>query len=146
VLVMPFALYALADGALGVGMAVGESARRWYLWVLVLWGLSGAGVGIMTLLSPPYSRPQFMEYIALWVVTAGVLEVVTAVLMWRKLGGEWLLGLAGLISVAFGVSIMALSDRGPFVLSRLIAAHAFTFGVLLGIFALRARTSSVPPV
>ena len=87
-----------------------------------------------------------MEYIALWVVTAGVLEVVTAVLMWRKLGGEWLLGLAGLISVAFGVSIMALSDRGPFVLSRLIAAHAFTFGVLLGIFALRARTSSVPPV
>jgi uncharacterized membrane protein HdeD (DUF308 family) len=60
------------------------------------------------------------------------------------LGAEWLLVLVGLMSVVFGVSIIALSGAGVFVLSRLIAAYAVSFGILFGVLGLRARIAPMP--
>jgi len=146
VLITPFAAYAFVDGVLALGIALGEPAGRGSLWLLLLWGCSGVGAGILTyFVQPPRSRLEFMCYIAIWAVTTGVFEVLIAVRLHRKLGAEWLLILAGLMSVVFGASIVALSKaHGAFVLSRLIAAYAFAFGVLIGIIGLRARTAPLP--
>lgn len=144
VLVLPFAVYALADGMLGVGIAIGEPMGLWHWWVLFFWGLVGVVVGILTYFVPARTLLEFMCYIAIWATTTGVLEVMTAIRLRKKLGAEWLLVLAGLMSVAFGASIIALSGAGPFVLSRLIAAYAIIFGVLLGILGLRVRTAPMP--
>jgi uncharacterized membrane protein HdeD (DUF308 family) len=144
-LIVPFAVYALADGLLGVGIVIGESARRGSWLALFFWGLSGVVMGILSYFAPPRTRPEFMWYIAIWAFATGVLEVMTAIRLRRKLGAEWLLGLAGLLSVIFGVSIIALSGTGAFVLSRIIAAYAVTFGVLLGVLGLWAHTAPMPP-
>ena len=144
VLIVPFAAYALVDGMLGVGIAIGEPMGLWHWWVLFFWGLVGVVVGIMTYFGPPRSALEFMCYIAIWAVATGVLEVMTAIRLRKKLGAEWLLVLAGLMSVVFGASIIALSGAGPFVLSRLIAAYAIIFGILFGVLGLRARTAPMP--
>jgi len=144
VLIWPFGAYAFVDGILGVGIALGEPAGRGHWWELFFWGLSGVAVGILTFFERPRSALEVMFYIAIWAVATGVLEVMTAIRLRKKLGAEWLLVLAGLVSVVFGASIIALSGAGPFVLSRLIAAYAIIFGVLLGILGLRARTAPMP--
>jgi len=144
VLIVPFAIYALADGMLGVGMAIGEPAGLWHWWVLFFWGLSGVVVGILTYFVRPRSALEFMWYIAVWAVVTGVLEVMTAIRLRRKLGAEWLLVLVGLMSAVFGVSIIALSGAGALILSRLIAAYAVSFGILFGVLGLRARIAPMP--
>ena len=144
VLVLPFGTYVLADGVLGVGIAIGEPAGRGHWWVLLLWGLSGIGVGILTYFASPGSALEFMCYIAIWAITTGVLEVMTALRLRRRLGAEWLLVLVGFMSVVFGASVIVLSGASALVLSRLIAAYAVIFGVLLGILAFRARMAPVP--
>ena len=144
VLILPFGTYVLADGILGAGIVLGERAGRGHWWVLLGWGLAGVIIGILTFFLPPGSARDFMIYIAIWAVVTGVLEIMTAVHLRKKLGAEWLLVLAGVISVAFGVSVMVLSGAGAFVLSRVIAAYAGTFGILLGVLALGARTVRLP--
>jgi|WetSurMetagenome_2_1015567.scaffolds.fasta_scaffold320161_1 uncharacterized membrane protein HdeD (DUF308 family) len=143
-LIWPFIIYALADGMLGVGIVLGEPAGRGSWLALFLWGLSGVGIAVLTYSARPRSRLEFMWDIAIWAFATGVLEIVTAIRLRRKLGAEWLLVIAGLMSVVFGVSIIELSGAGVFVLSRIIAAYSFTFGILLGVLGLRARTASMP--
>jgi len=140
VLILPFGTYVLADGILGAGIVLGERAGRGHWWVLLGWGLAGVIIGILTFFLPPGSARDFMIYIAIWAIVTGVLEIMTAVHLRRKLGAEWLLVLTGVISVAFGISVIVLSGAGTFVLSRVIAAYAGTFGILLGVLAFRART------
>ncbi len=144
VLVVPFAIYALADGMLGVGIAIGEPMGLWHWWVLFFWGLVGVVVGILTYFGQPRTLLEFLCYIAIWATTTGVLEVMTAIRLRRKLGAEWLLVLTGFLSVVFGVSIIALSGTGAFVLSRIIAAYAVVFGILFGVLGFRARIAPMP--
>lgn len=143
-IVLPFCTYALADGVLGVGISIGEYTGDGRWWALFGWGLAGIGIGVLTFLSPSMNRLRLMCYIALWAATTGVLVAMTAVFLRGKLGAEWLLVLAGLISVVFGISVVALSGTGPFMLSRMIAGYYVVFGIILGMLALRARAVNLP--
>ena len=51
-LVLLFGIYALADGILGVwtGIAGRKEHEDW--WVMLMWGLLGIGIGILTLAAP----------------------------------------------------------------------------------------------
>jgi len=143
VLVWPFGMYAFGDGILGVGIVIGESTGRPYWWVLLFRGLTGIGVGLLTFLAPPHTLPAFFCYMAIWTITTGILEIMTAYYLRRKLGGEWLLVACGLASVVFGVLLFTLLTATAPVLARVIAAYAFFFGILLGILAFRARAAPV---
>ena len=144
VLILPFGTYALADGVLGAGIVLGERTGRGYWWVLLCWGLTGVVAGILTFFLPPGSALAFMCYIGIWAIVTGVLEVMTATSLRRNMGAEWLLVLAGIISVVFGTAIIVLSGAGAFALSRMIAAFSCVFGLLLGSLAFRARTPRSP--
>jgi uncharacterized membrane protein HdeD (DUF308 family) len=87
-LIVPFAVYALADGLLGIGIVIGESARRGSWLALFFWGLSGVVMGILSYFEEPRSRPEFMWYIAIWAFATGVLEVMTAIRLRRTLVGH----------------------------------------------------------
>lgn len=153
-LISPFGVYAFADGVLGLAIALGENKGlgRWR--VLFLQGLAGIGVGILTFLYEPGNLLHFMLYIGLWAAATGVLHVMTAVFLRGKLRGGWLLVVLGIISVAFGIAVVAVSgayamgllgavdvSRVVVPLSRVIAVYCFVFAVLLGILAFLARAT-----
>jgi len=145
VLVWPFGTYIFVDGVLGTGIVIGESTGRAHWWVLLFRGLTGVGVGLLTLLAPPRSLQAFFWYIAIWTIATGVLEIMTAYYLRRKLGGEWLFVIGGILSVVFAVLLFGLLVLGAraLVMSRVIAAYALFFGVLFAILAFRARTAPV---
>jgi len=139
-LVLLFGAYVLADGILGIWTAIAGRKSHEHWWVLLLWGLVGVGVGILAFLVPGVTVLALLFYIAIWAIATGILEIVAAIRLRREITGEWLLILSGLVSVVFGILLMAQPAVGALALLWLIGTYAVIFGVLLVILAFRART------
>ena len=77
--------------------------------------------------------------IAFWAVLTGVLEIVAAVRLRRVLDNEWLLVVAGTLSIIFGLILMIWPGSGAIGLVWLIGIYAIAFGIVLGGLALRLR-------
>jgi uncharacterized membrane protein HdeD (DUF308 family) len=140
VLVYLFGAYVLVEGILGVSLAL-HARNEVHSWgVLLLWGLLGVGVGILAFVKPDITALALLFYIALWAIATGVLEIATAIRLREVIKNEWLLILAGLASVAFGVLLIARPDAGALAVLALIGAYAIVFGVLLVVFAFKIRS------
>jgi len=138
-LVLLFGAYAIADGGLGAWTAISHRKDRENWWVLLLQGLLGIGVGVLTLFNPAVTALALLFYIAIWAIATGVLEIVTAIRLRKELEGEWVLVLAGLASVAFGVLLMASPGAGALAVLWLIASYATLFGILFVTLAFKVR-------
>ena len=140
VLVLLFGAYALADGILGVWTAITGRKEHEDWWVLLLWGLMGIGVGLLTFLAPGITALVLLFYIAIWAVGTGILQIVTAIRLRREIKGEWFLILGGLVSVLFGILLMTQPGAGALALLWLIATYAVIFGIFLVIFGFKVRS------
>ena len=139
-LVLLFGAYMLADGILGVITAITGRKDHDDWGLLLVWGLIGVGVGILTLVAPGVTAIALLFYVAAWAIATGVLEIVAAIRLRKEMRGEWLLILGGLASVALGVLLMARPAAGVLTLVWLIALYAVIFGGLLVILAFNVRS------
>ena len=138
-LVLLFGAFAFADGVLSTWTAIAGRADHEYWWLVLLRGLLGIGVGILAFVEPGVLALALLFYIAIWAIATGMLEIATAIRLRREIEGEWLLILSGLISVVFGVVLVAHPGAGALALLWLIASFAVVFGVVLVILAFKAR-------
>jgi uncharacterized membrane protein HdeD (DUF308 family) len=140
VLVYLFGVYVLVEGILGVSLAIqARNTIDSWGWLL-LWGLLGIAVGILAFVKPDITALALLFYIALWAIATGVLEIAVAIRLREVIKNEWVLILAGLLSVAFGVLLIARPDAGAVAVLSLIGAYAIVFGVLLLILAFKVRS------
>ena len=138
-LVLVFGIYVLADGLLGVWSAIAKRRDNRHWWLLLLWGLVGIVVGVMTFIMPGITGLVLLMYIAAWAVITGVLQIVAAIRLRKEIKGEWLLILSGLVSVAFGVLLFLQPGAGALAVAWIIAAYAFILGVLMVLLAFKVR-------
>ena len=138
-LVLVFGAFALADGVLGAWTALTHRHDGENRWLLLLGGLAGIGVGVLTLFEPGITAVALLFYTAIWAITTGVLEIVAAIRLRHEMQGEWMLVLAGLCSVAFGVLLMARPGDGALAVLWLIGSYALLFGLLLLALSFRVR-------
>ena len=138
-LVLVFGIYVLADGLLGVWSAIAKRRDNRHWWLLLLWGLVGIVVGVMTFIMPGITGLVLLMYIAAWAVMTGVLQIVAAIRLRKEIKGEWLMILSGLVSVAFGVLLFLQPGAGALAVAWIIAAYAFIFGVLMVLLAFKVR-------
>ena len=138
-LVLLFGAYSLADGILGVWTALAGRNDHESWWVLLLWGLLGIGIGILTFVEPGLTALALLFYIAIWAIATGVLEIAAAIRLRKEIKGEWWLILTGICSVLFGAIMIAQPAAGAMALLWLIATYAVVFGVLLVVLAFKVR-------
>ncbi len=138
-LVLVFGAYALVDGVLGVWVALQSRKENDHWWLLLLVGLLGIGAGVLTFAVPGLTALVLLFYIAVWAIATGVLEIATAIRLRKEIQGEWLLILGGLLSVVFGVLLVAQPGAGALALLWLIGIYAIFFGVLLVLLAFKVR-------
>lgn len=138
-LVLLFGAYALADGALGIWVAITGRKENEDWWVLLLWAFIGVGIGVVTFLAPDVTTLAILFYIAAWALATGVLQIAVGIHLRKAITGEWRLILAGLASVVFSVLLMAQPGAGALALLWLIATYAIIFGILLVILAFEVR-------
>lgn len=139
VLIIFFGAYTLVDGALGIWTAFANRSDNEHWWVLLLWGLLGLAVGLLTLFAPGLVAVALLFYIAIWAIATGVLQIIAAIRLRKEISGEWLLGLAGLVSIVFGFVLVAQPGLGLLTLVWLVASYAVVFGMVLVALALKAR-------
>jgi len=138
-LVLLFGAYSMADGVLCLWTAITGPKGHEYWWLVLLEGLVGIGIGLMTFFAPGITALALLFYIAIWAIATGTLEIAAAIRLRKEIDNEWLLLLAGLASVVFGVLLAAQPAGGALALLWLIGSYAVVFGVLLLILAFRLR-------
>lgn len=130
----------MADGFLSIWSAIAGRKEHEQWWVLLLEGVLGVGVGILTFIVPGLTGLALLFYIAIWAITTGMMQIVAAIRLRKEIDGEWLLILGGLASVAFGVLLMAMPGAGALAVLWLIGSYALFFGVILVMLAFKARS------
>ncbi len=138
-LVLLFGAWALVSGVFATVGAFGarKSHKEW--WILLLTGLLGIAVGLLTFYRPGVTAISLLWYIAFWSIFTGIVEIVEAVRLRKEIRGEGWLMLAGAASVIFGVLLLAYPGAGALALVTLIAAYAIVFGVILVIASFRLK-------
>ena len=139
VLVYLFGLWVLVEGIIGVGVAIHARNVLDSWGILLLWGLLGIAVGILSFIKPDITALALVFYIALWAIATGILEIAAAIRLREVLKDEWLLILAGLVSVAVGGILIWRPEAGALALLWLIGAYAIVLGVLIVLFAFKIR-------
>lgn len=140
-LVVLFGAYALVDGAVVLGAAIANRvpigrSRGW----LVFDGIVGVAAGIVTFAWPDVTALALLFVIAAWAIITGVVEISTAIELRQVIHNEWLLGLAGVASVVFGILLVITPGAGALVITWLIGWYALFFGVMLLSLAWRLRS------
>jgi uncharacterized membrane protein HdeD (DUF308 family) len=144
-LMLLWAAYAIVDGGFALAAALlgrdHDAASR--LWL----GLSGSVslvAGLLAIAWPGMTAAVLVLVIASWAIASGVLEIWAAIYLRREIDGEWLLGLTGLLSIAFGVILFVQPAAGALALAWLIGAFAVLIGVSLMALAFRVRQFKQP--
>ena len=135
-LVLLYGGFALADGILAIATAImgSHSAPRWWLAVM---GLLGIAAGILTFVWPGITALVLLMFIAFWAIATGVMQIIGAIKLRKEIENELFLILGGILSVVFGIVMLAQPGAGALALVLVIGGYAIVYGVLLIAFSLR---------
>lgn len=144
-LVTLFALYLIIDGILAIVAAVraANESKRWGY--LTFEGIVGIVAGIIALALPGLTVFVFVGLLAAWAIVSGALELRAAYNL-EKDHGRWWLVAGGIVSILFGIILIAAPVLGALVVSWWVGIYATIFGAsLLALaFQLRARQQGGP--
>jgi uncharacterized membrane protein HdeD (DUF308 family) len=138
-LVWLFGAFALVNGLLSLVLAAKAPKGYPRLGSLILGGLLGILAGLLTFVMPGITALGLLMLIAVWAIVTGIMEVVAAIRLRKIIANEWLLILAGIASIAFGVILFLQPAAGALALIWWIGAWALIFGILLIVLAFRMR-------
>ena len=133
-----FAASVLVDGVSNViGSLQNREKDGW--WILLLMGLLGAAVGGYALFNPPLSIMAFILIVAFEAMVLGVFLIMLGQKVRKTTSREWLLYLAGALSILFGILVIASPVTGSRTIVLLIASWSLAIGVLKVAFGLKVR-------
>jgi uncharacterized membrane protein HdeD (DUF308 family) len=141
-LVILFGAYALIDGIVNIAGALRASKTHERWGVLVIEGLVGIAAALVTFAWPAITAIVLVYVVAAWAIVTGVFEIMAAIRLRKHISGEWLLALAGVASIVFGVLLMAAPLVGALVIAIWIGVYALIFGGMLVGLGLRLRSWS----
>ncbi len=133
-LAMLFAVFAFVDGiSLVVSGVAGATHHKERWWGLIIAGLIGIAVGVIYFAWPALSTISYafvlLVIISVWAIINGVTQIGAAIRLRRDIAGEWLLGIAGVLSILLGVAILTVMALVP-------GASILSIGWIIGFYAL----------
>jgi len=135
VLIIFFGVYALIDGVTALVMGFGGKKRPAY----ILLGLVSVAAGVFAMLRPGATALALLWLIGIWALVKGIGEIVAAIQIRKEVEGEWAIALSGVISVLFGIFVLARPGAGALAMVWLIAIYAFISGILKLMLGIKLR-------
>jgi uncharacterized membrane protein HdeD (DUF308 family) len=140
-LVILYGAFALVDGVIALAGAIarrgGGAVPGWWL---ALTGILDIAVGLIALFWPGITALVLILFIGAWAIVRGIFEIVAAIQLRKQIENEWLLVTLGVLSVLFGVAVLAFPGAGALGLVWAIAAYAVVIGIFMVMFALKLRS------
>jgi uncharacterized membrane protein HdeD (DUF308 family) len=138
-LVLLYGAWAIADGIfiLIAAFRMSHEGERWG-W-LVFEGAVSIACGVLAFVWPGLTALVLVILIAAWSVVTGIAEIAAAIRLRKVIHNEWLLGLSGVLSIAFGILLFVFPAAGLLAIAVWIGAFAILFGALMVGLAFRLR-------
>src|SRR6202045_2232107 len=139
-----FAVFLIIDGILAIVAAVRAASKSERWGFLTFEGIAGIVAGILAMAMPGLTVFVFVGLLAAWAFVSGALGLRAAFSLATD-HGRWWLALGGIISIVFGVVLVAAPVFGALVVSWWGGAYSRFFGAtLLALgFKLRARNAGL---
>jgi uncharacterized membrane protein HdeD (DUF308 family) len=139
-MVLVFGCYAFISG-IATLIAAARSGRAGERWgALLVEGLLGIAVGVLAVIWPATMALTFIWLIGFWALFSGVMEIVAAVRLRKVIRNEWALGIAGVLSIAFGLLMFYRPIAGGVAVVWWLGAYALVFGILMIVLGFRLRS------
>lgn len=139
ILVIFLGAYLFVDGIFSLvhGFRIMKTDSHW--WALVLEGLIGVIAGLIALFSPGVTALFLVVLVAIWSVVTGILEIILAIRLRKEITNEWMLVLAGVLSLVFGILLFIQPLTGVVVISWWLGFYALFFGIFLITVGIRLK-------
>jgi uncharacterized membrane protein HdeD (DUF308 family) len=137
--------FAIVDGVLALWATI--SGRRSEIgprWWLALVGVAGVFAGMLAFAWPGITAQILLLFIAVWSIIIGVMQIAGAFQLRKEIEGEWLLGLSGLLAIAFGAILIVQPAVGALALVWVIACYAILAGCDYIALAFQLRKHRAP--
>jgi hypothetical protein len=138
VLALYFAASILVDGAVNaVGAIQNRGHDGW--WIMLIFGVAGILIGGYALLNPPVSIAALILLTSLAALILGIALMTLGYKIRAATEREWMLYLAGALSIAFGIAMMMHPVFAGLSLALIAGAWALIVGVLRIVIAFKVR-------
>jgi len=117
---------------------VGRAGSNWG--ALLVEGLLSIAIGVLAVLWPASTALAFVWLIGAWAVLTGALEIASAIKLRKVIAREWLLGIAGALSIAFGLLMVYRPLAGGLAVVWWLGAYALITGVMMIGLGFRLRS------
>lgn len=138
-LIIFFSSFMFIDGIFSIFSLLFKrtSNRPW--WIVVLEGLVGIGIGLITYFMPGLTSLALVYWVATWAIVTGIMEIISAVELRKIIAHEWAVGLMGILSVLMGVLFILAPAAGFLSLAYILGTYALFAGIMMLSLALRLR-------
>lgn len=137
-LVLLFAFWMISDGLTELVRAWRTRGQR-HWWMGLVEGVAGLVAGALAFVWPAITAAVLLFLVAAWAIFTGAMELIAAIRLRESITGEIWLGLAGLLSVAFGLILLIFPGLGLLSVLWLVATFAIIFGASLLLLGWRLR-------
>ena len=138
-IILLFGAFMLVDGVFLIGAAIKGKKAGYHWWPLLLEGVVGVLIGIYTFMQPAVAGIALLVWVAVWAIVGGVMQVVAAIKLRKLIEGEFWLGLAGVLAIAFGCLLIMRPIVGAVSLVRVLGWFAIFYGVILVLLAFKLK-------
>jgi len=135
--------YLFVDGIVAVAKAIQilRSDKHW--WVLLLEGILGIAAGVVIFFWPGISLLSLALLVGYWAIISGVFSIASAFRLRTHVPGEWLYMLFAVVSIVFGILVIAAPAIGLVYIALMIAIYGFVIGVTMIALAFQARKQPI---
>jgi uncharacterized membrane protein HdeD (DUF308 family) len=138
--VFVFGAYALIDGITAVFVSFQERGSTSHWLALLVEGIVSIIIGILAFAWPAITALVLLYLVAAWAIITGVMEISAAFMRRLPVTQEWALGLAGVLSIIFGIILFVHPGAGLLTILWLVGIYAIVFGVLLIVRSFQFRS------
>jgi uncharacterized membrane protein HdeD (DUF308 family) len=139
ILVYLFGAYVLANGLLALFSLFRGRQLVSAWWAVLIEGLVGIAAGILVFAWPHITILVMLMLIASWAIILGVFEVAAAFSSERTAGERWMAGIAGALSIVFGILLFRRPLPGLLTLIWLFGFYAIVWGITLIAHSMQQR-------
>jgi uncharacterized membrane protein HdeD (DUF308 family) len=136
-LVYLFGAYVFIDGIMAIVVALQERKSSRFWWIVLLIGIVGIIVGILTFIHPGNVALVIFYLIAAWLIVAGFFSVISA--LFRANGAEWLGIIGGILSVIIGIIFFLHPTSSILSIVWLLGIFALIYGIIQIIKAFQVK-------
>jgi uncharacterized membrane protein HdeD (DUF308 family) len=134
-----FGTFSLIDGVVSLIIGFRGESDGTVWWTMVLLGVIAIAAGIIAFAWPGLTLLVLVTIIAVSAILRGAIEIAAAIRLRKEIDDEWVLGLSGVLSILFGVLIIARPGAGLIAIALLIGAYMMATGIFAVALSLRLR-------